>query len=472
VRRTLWRHAPGMGRRHTAWTFAVTGLALFMFALDRLIVTTALPQIGRELGGGLHTLAWTVNAFTLAFAVLLLTGAALGDRFGRRRMFVAGIALFTAASAGAALAPSAGLLIAARAVQGAGGALILPLSLTILVAATPVERRGAVIGAWGAMAAVAAAGGPVAGGALTGALSWHWIFWLNVPVGLALIPLAQRRVVESHGPHGRLDGRGVVLSAAGLLALVWGVIDGSAPAIAAGVAGLAAFVAWERRAAAPMLPMHFFATRPFAVAGGVSVLAYFGLFGALFVLGQLLQAGGATPLAAGLHMIPMTAVMAVASPAAGALCDRVGAGTLMTGALTAGGAALAWIALEGPDAPALLALGAGAACLFAPIQSTLLGAVAPAHHGQASGAAVALRELGGELGVAVLAAVLGAHGFRAALAVAAGALALAALVTLALRQQLDPVAPRVRGVEAADARQRLVPLHRRPGGPEPLGEAV
>src|SRR3954447_10169979 len=318
-----------------------------MFALDRLIVTTALPDIQRELGGGPQALAWTVNAFTLTFSVLLLTGAALGDRFGRRRVFVGGLALFTAASAAAALAPSGGLLIAARALQGAGGAIILPLSLTILVAATPVARRGAVLGAWGAVAAVAASGGPVAGGALTGALSWHWIFWLNVPIGLALIPLAHRGLAESRGPHDRLDGPGLAISAAALLALVWGVIEGSAPAIGAGLAGLAAFVAWERRAPAPMLPMHFFAARPFAAASAASVLAYFGLFGALFLIGQLLQVGlGATPLQAGLRLMPMTAIMAVASPAAGALSDRVGPRSLMLWAFAAGAAALAWLAAE------------------------------------------------------------------------------------------------------------------------------
>src|SRR3954447_9966576 len=207
------------------WTFVITAAALFMFALDRLIVVTALPVIQRDLSASLTALEWTVNAFTLTFAVLLPAGAALGDRFGRRRTFVAGLWLFTAGSAAAALAPSAGALVAARALQGVGGAIIVPLSLTLLSAATPPEHRGAVLGAWGAVAGVAAASGPVLGGVLSDALSWHCIFWVNVPVGLVLVPLAHRRLTESHGPHRRLDPPGLALSGAGLLALVWALVE-------------------------------------------------------------------------------------------------------------------------------------------------------------------------------------------------------------------------------------------------------
>ncbi|HEY7076458.1 MAG TPA: MFS transporter [Solirubrobacteraceae bacterium] len=250
-----------------AATFAITAGALFMFALDRLIVVTALPDIQRDLGASLQALEWTVSAYTLTFTVLLLAGAALGDRFGRRRMFTAGRALFTAGSAAAALAPTAAALVAARALQGVGGSLIAPLSLTILSAATPAARRGAVLGAWGAVAAAAAATGPVVGGVLAGAASWHWIFWLNVPVGLALIPLARRGLDESHGPHGRLDLTGIALSGTALLMLVWGLVEAgrsgwSDPPVLstlfAGIVGLAAFAAWERQAPAPMLPLRFF----------------------------------------------------------------------------------------------------------------------------------------------------------------------------------------------------------------------
>jgi EmrB/QacA subfamily drug resistance transporter len=418
---------PADARGGFAWTFAITALALFMFALDRLIVTSALPVLERDLGASVAALEWTINAFTLAFSVLLLTGAALGDRFGRRRVFTIGLGLFVAGSAAAALAPCALALICARALQGAGGAIITPLSLTLLARATPAHRRGAVLGAWGAIAGVAAAGGPVVGGALTSALSWHWIFWLNVPIGLALIPLAHTRLAESHGPHPHLDLPGLALSATGLLAVVWGLVHaGSAgwssqPALAALSAGtltLAAFIAWERRAAAPMLPLGFFRTRAFAAASAASLLAYGGLFGALFIIGQLLQTGlGASPLHAGLGLLPMTGAMIVAAPAAGVLSDRVGSRRLLSAALALEALALTWLAASAhPGAsyaaivPGLAAVGVGAASLFAPIQATQLGAVAPAHHGQASGAAVAIRELGGVVGVSVIAGIFTAHG--------------------------------------------------------------
>jgi EmrB/QacA subfamily drug resistance transporter len=447
------RIRPAPPRGGPRWTFAITAAALFMFALDRLIVTSALPVIQRDLGAGLTALEWTVNAFTLTFAVLLLAGAALGDRFGRRRMFVAGLVLFTAGSAAAALAPSAGALVAARALQGLGGALITPLSLTLLMAATPPARRGAVLGLWGAIAAVAAALGPVLGGVLTDALSWHWIFWVNVPIGLALIPLAWERLAESHGPDRRLDLPGLALSGAGLFALVWALVERDARSLPLAVAALAGFVAWERRTALPLLPPRFFARRAFTVSALTCVLAYFALFGTLFLLGQLLQIGqGATPVRAGLELLPMSATMAVVAPVAGALSGRVGAPRLMSRALLLGAAAIAWMAATAGTSylallPGLIVVGAGAACLFVPIQATLLGAVEPARQGQASGAAVAFRELGGVLGVAVLASVFSAHGStrsadaflagaRPALAVAAAVALLAFAVSLGLRARV------------------------------------
>ena len=443
-----------------AWTFSITGSALFMFALDRLIVANALPAIERDLDAGLQALEWTVTAFTLTFAVLLLTGAALGDRWGRRRIFVVGLGLFTVGSAAAALAPSAAALIAARAVQGAGGAVITPLSLTLLLEATPAHRRGAVIGAWGATAGVAAAGGPVLGGALTGALSWHWIFALNVPIGLLLLPLARAKLAESHGPHARLDIPGLALSGAGLLALVWGLVEAGGSgwgdprvlgALGAGAALLAGFLAWEARAPAPMLPLGFFRARAFAAAAAVAVAAYSGLFGALFLLGQLLQSGyGASPLHAGLGLLPLTGAMVLVAPGAGALSDRIGTRPVLLAALLLEAAALAWLAAHATAhapyavlAPGLLAAGVGAASLFAPLQAAQVGAVAPRRHGQAAGAAVALRELGGVIGVAVAAAVFSAHGgtgtagaflagARPALLVAALTVGVAVLAALAV----------------------------------------
>src|SRR5437868_828670 len=200
----------------TWWTFALTSAALFMVTLDNLVVTTALPVIRTDLDAGIEGLEWTVNAYTLTFAVLLLTGAALGDRFGRRRMFVLGIGIFTAASAAAALAPSIEVLNLARAVQGVGGAIVMPLTLTILSAAVPAERRGVALGAWGGISGLAVAFGPLVGGAVVSGISWHWIFWLNVPIGIALVPLALSRLDETHGAAKRLDARGLVLVSAGL----------------------------------------------------------------------------------------------------------------------------------------------------------------------------------------------------------------------------------------------------------------
>src|SRR6266566_1132613 len=213
-----------MDRKRTMWwTFVITSVALVMTTLDNLVVTTALPVIRRDLHAGLSGLEWTVNAYTLTFAVLLITGAALGDRFGRRRLFVIGLGIFTLASAAAALAPSIDVLIAARAVQGVGGAIVAPLTLTILSAAVPAERRGLVLGAWGGISGLAVAIGPLVGGAVVQGISWQWIFWLNVPIGLVMVPLSLTRLQESRGPDGALDLRGLGLASAGLLGIVWGL---------------------------------------------------------------------------------------------------------------------------------------------------------------------------------------------------------------------------------------------------------
>src|SRR4051794_13717544 len=243
-----------------------------MITLDNLIVTTALPSIRRDLEASLGSLEWTVNAYTLSFAVLLLPAAALGDRFGRKRVFLGGLALFSMSSALAALAPSVATLIAARAVQGAGAAVIAPLSLTLLADAVPAGKRGLALGAWSGISGLGVALGPVIGGAVVDGLDWTWIFWINVPVGLALIPLAARHLRESHGPAGRLDLPGLALAGGGLLGLTYGAVQAGdhgwtstivVGALSAGVALLAAFVVWEHRAPAPMLPLRFFRSRAF-----------------------------------------------------------------------------------------------------------------------------------------------------------------------------------------------------------------
>jgi EmrB/QacA subfamily drug resistance transporter len=391
------------------------------------VVAIALPAIRADLGAPVAGLEWTVNAYTLSFAVLLLTGGALGDRFGRRRMFTIGVAVFTAGSAAAALAPTIGALVAARAVQGVGGAIFTPLTLTMLSAVTPPGRRGAVLGAWGGIGGLGAALGPLAGGALAGSVGWRAIFWLNVPLGLVLMPLARLRLAESYGPRRRLDLAGAVLGSAGLFGVVWAVIRAGAAgwasaevslALAGGAALLALFVWWEMRTAAPMLPMRFFRSRVFA-AGALAALAmYSALFGALFLITQLLQTGlGATPLQAGLRTLPMAIMPLLLAPAGGVLTDRAGFRPLMIGGLAAESVALGWLAAAvRPDvsyglliAPLVLA-GAGAAVFFAPVASATLSSVAPEEHGQASGAATAIRELAVVLGVAVLGLVFAGHG--------------------------------------------------------------
>jgi EmrB/QacA subfamily drug resistance transporter len=277
------------------WTLVVAALAAFMTALDTLVVTTALPVLRVDLGASLSDLEWTVNAYNLAFACLLLTGAALGDRFGRRRMLVLGLLAFTGASAAAALSPDAGMLVVARAVQGAGAAIVTPLTLTLISDAFPAEKRGAAIGLWGGIVGLAVAAGPVVGGAVVGGIDWHWIFWLNVPVGLALIPLALAKVPESFGPRARLDPVGLVLAAAGALGLTWGLIRSGAAgwtsaevlgSLTAGAALVGAFIGWERRAPAPMLPLSLFRRPGFAAANAVSFFMYAGLFGSLFLMAQ------------------------------------------------------------------------------------------------------------------------------------------------------------------------------------------
>ncbi|HEU5141660.1 MAG TPA: MFS transporter, partial [Solirubrobacterales bacterium] len=285
------------------WTLVLASLGLFMVALDTLVVTTALPVLRVDLGASLSDLEWTVNAYNLSFACLLLTGAALGDRFGRRRMFTIGLLVFTAASAAAALSPNVGALIATRAAQGAGAAIVMPLTLTLISDAFPVAKRGMAIGLWGGIAGLAVAAGPVVGGAVVDGIDWHWIFWLNVPIGLTLIPLAARRLSESFGPRPQLDLAGLALAGAGLLGLTWGLVRANSigwgsgevvATISAGTALVAVFLIWERRAPSPMLPLALFRERGFATANAVSFFMYAGLFGALFLMSQLLQTGLAT----------------------------------------------------------------------------------------------------------------------------------------------------------------------------------
>ena len=409
-------------RSATIWTLALTSTALFMVSLDNLVVTTALPVIRTDLHASISQLEWTVNAYTLTFAVLLLTGAALGDRFGRRRMFVLGLLLFTGASALAALSTTATGLDIARAVQGVGGAIVTPLTLTFLSVGVWLVLCGLALGIWGGIGGLAIALGPLVGGAIVSGVSWHWIFWLNVPIGLVLAPLAWRRLGESHGPGAALDLRGVGRGSVGLLGVVWGLVHGNdhgwtstgvVVPLVAGTLLVVAFVFWELRAPAPMLPMHFFRDRTFALTNVASLLMFFGMFGSIFLLAQFFQtAQHYTPLQSGLRILPWTAMPIFIAPIAGALSDRIGGQRLMTVGLFLQAAGLYWIAavnsvtvpysdLVGP----FMLSGAGMALFFAPVANVVLSSVRPEFEGKASGTNNAIRELGGVFGVAVLAAV-------------------------------------------------------------------
>jgi EmrB/QacA subfamily drug resistance transporter len=408
-------------------TLAVVSFALFMVTLDNLVVTTALPSIRVDLGASLDALEWTVNAYTLTYAVFLLTGAALGDRFGRRRMFLAGLSLFTLSSAAAALAPGAAALIAARAVQGVGAAMVTPLTLTLLSDAFPADRRGAAIGIWSGVSGLGVALGPLVGGAVVDGISWHWIFWLNVPVGLAVLPFAARVLTEGRGPNRTLDVPGVALGSLGLTGIVYGLVEGNAagwgsPAIVgafvSGAALLVAFVAWEARTPQPVLPLRFFRSRAFAATNGVSLVMYFGIFGSIFLLAQVFQtAQGNTALESGLRTLPWTGMPMIVAPLAGLLSDRIGSRPLMVAGLVAQSVAIGWLAaildVGTPyveQLPALVLGGVGMALVFAPAANAVVSAVRPAEVGQASGATNTIREIGGVMGIAVLAAVFSANG--------------------------------------------------------------
>ena len=446
--------------RRNRWTLGIVSVALFMVVLDNLVVSVALPTIHRELGASIQQLEWTVNAYVLSYAVLLLTGAALGDRFGRKRMFLLGLAVFTGASALAALARSSEVLIAARAVQGAGAAIVTPLTLTLLAEAFPPDRRGIAIGVWSGISGVAVALGPLVGGAVVQGISWHWIFWINVPIGIVLAPLAARWLSESRGPYGKLDLPGLALVSTGLFGVVFGLVRAQSlgwtsptilAALSAGAALLVAFVLVERRAREPMLPMSFFAKRSFAVTNVASLSMYFGMFGSIFFLSQYLQnVLGNSPLNAGLKLLVWTGGTMIVAPLAGVFSERLGSRPFMFSGLALQAGALAWLnsmtathlAYSRMLVPFFMA-GAGMALVFAPSANAVLSSVRTDQAGQASGANNAIREVGGVLGVAVLASVFtgaGAyttpHAFIAGLVpaiwVGVAVLGVGALIVLAL----------------------------------------
>jgi EmrB/QacA subfamily drug resistance transporter len=431
-------------RTRTRWTLALVSLALFMVTLDNLVVTFALPSIRLQFHVDIASLEWTVNAYTLTFAVLMLSGAALGDRFGRRRMFVVGLGIFTLGSAAAALAPSAGALIAARAFQGAGAAMVMPLTLTLLSEAFPAGRRGLALGIWSGISGLGVALGPVIGGAVISGLSWHWIFWINVPVGLVVGPLAVLRLRESRGPNGRFDIPGLLLATGGLFGVVYGLVRANAigwgsstvlGAMLGGAAMLVAFTLWELRSPAPMLPMRFFRSRAFSATNAVSFAMHFGMFGSVFLLAQFFQtAQHYSALQAGLRTLPWTGMPILVAPVAGILSDRLGSRPLMATGLAPG------MPYASVIVPFILA-GTGMGLVFAPAANAVLSAVRRHEAGQASGANNAIREVGVVFGIAVLAAVFShaggyanpvqfVAGLQPAVLVGSGVLALGAIAAL------------------------------------------
>ena len=446
--------------RRRIWTLVIVSVGLFMVVLDNLVVNVALPSIHRDLGASIQALEWTVSAYVLAYAVFLLTGSALGDRFGRKRMFIGGITLFTLSSAAAAAAPSIGLLIAARAFQGLGAAIATPLTLTLLAEAFPPDRRGVALGIWSGISGIAVALGPLVGGAVTEAGSWHWIFWINVPIGAILVPLAAARLSESRGATRHLDLAGLGLASSGLFGIVYGLVRAQSigwihaevlAGLGAGVLLVAAFVRHELRTEEPMLPMRFFANRGFAVTNAVSLAMYFGMFGSIFFLSQFMQnVLGNSPLQAGVKLLTWTGAAAVVSPLAGVFAERLGSRRFMVAGLGLQAVALGWLSLEVSTtmsyasmiAPFILA-GAGMSLVFAPAANAILASVRTAETGQASGATNAIRELGGVMGIAVLATVFTGNGgyqspaaflsgLTPALWVGAAVLAAGALVAAAL----------------------------------------
>jgi EmrB/QacA subfamily drug resistance transporter len=453
------------------WTFAISSIALFMAALDNLVVTTALPVIRSSFNASLGELEWIVNAYTLTFAVLLLTGAALGDRFGRKRLFIIGLGVFTAGSAVAALSSTVTVLIVARAIQGLGGAIITPLSLTILSAAVTKERRAVALGAWGGIAGLAIAIGPLVGGAISEGLAWQAIFWINVPIGLVAIPMALTRLTETRGPSSRLDLPGLGIVSAGLFAIVWGLVRGNelgwtsteiVVSLGAGLVLIAAFVGWEMRSAEPMIPLRFFRSRTFSAANVVSMLMTFGMFGSIFLLAQFFQVvQHYSPFQAGLRTLPWTIMPVFVAPIAGLVSSRTGTRPLLVLGMSLQAIALAWLSVVTTPTveylsivPAFIMAGIGMGLFFAPIANVVLSAVRPEEEGKASGANNAIRELGGVFGVAVLASIFAANGSYVsavsfvdgmipALRVGAVVVALGAVAALALGGRVRVPAPEI-----------------------------
>jgi EmrB/QacA subfamily drug resistance transporter len=438
----------------------LTSAAFFMTCLDTLVVATALPRIQESLHVGFASLQWTVNSYNIAIAAGIICAAALGDRYGRRRFFVLGLTLFTVASAACAVAPTAAFLIGARTAQGLGGAIILPLSLTILTEAFPTERRATVFGIYGGLAGLAVALGPIVGGAVTEGLDWHWIFWINVPIGIAAGLLSLRLLPETFGPRTPLDLGGVALITVALVGIVWSLVRGndagwaSAETVSTfvvGVAALAAFVVWEARVEHPMLSLQLLRIPAFAAGNAAAFFAMASISAGAFLTTQYFQFGlGYSPLQTGLRLLPFFGTPMVVAPLAGKFSGRLGLRRVIVVGLTLLGLGFLCVAFAASLHPnylvlvvALFIAGVGVSMTIPTVPAAVFGAVDPAEMGKASGTNNMLQRFGAVFGVALASAVFSASGrigtpttftdgFRPALMVAAVLALLGALAGVAI----------------------------------------
>jgi EmrB/QacA subfamily drug resistance transporter len=455
--------------RALRWVMGLTSAAYFMVVLDSVVVITALPRMQHDLHVGVSSLQWTVTAYGIAFAAGIITAAALGDRFGRRLLFNSGLALFTLASAACALAPNIADLIIARTVQGLGAAAVLPLSLTILTTAFPLEKRGKIVGVYGGLAGLAVALGPILGGAITEAIDWHWIFWLNVPIGLVAVLLGSRRLPESRGAPERLDLVGVTLVTTGVVALVWALTRantvgwtsaGSLGTLSVGFLLLAGFLWRESRAAEPMIPLRLFASREFAIGNLTSSLMSGATFAAAFFITEEFQlARGYSPLGTGLRLLPFFATPMIISPFAGALSDRIGRRPIMVVGLSLQALGFIWVASHDSLAMswieldiALLISGVGISMALPTVPTAVLSAVSPDQMGKASGVNFMAQRFGTVFAIAIASSVFAANGhlgspagasagFTPAMWACAGFAVLAAISALGMRPRRPAVTP-------------------------------
>ncbi|QNE46469.1 MFS transporter [Glaciihabitans sp. INWT7] len=458
-------------KRIPIWLAIVAAsLPMFMATLDNLVMTSALPVIRTELDAGIDELQWFVNAYTLSFATFMLMAAALGDRLGRRSVFVAGIALFTVASALSAVSTEPWMLIVTRAIQGVGAAALMPLSLTLLVGSVSERMRPLAIGIWGGISGLGVALGPLIGGAVVEGWNWQAIFWINVPVGIIGIPLALLALPNGFGARVRADVVGLPLVGVGVLGLVYGIIRGndagwdSAEVLGSLVGGavlVGAFVWWEGRASAPLLPLRLFRNRSFSVANLVGLSFSFGMFGSIFILIQFLQiVQGHSPLEAGVLTMPWTLAPMVVAPLAGLAASRVGTRVLIVAGLLFQAVGVFWLSRTmSVDASysnlvgAFVFAGIGMGLVFAPSSTAVLAGIAEPDRAKASGTNSTLREIGVALGIAVLTAVFTGAGGQLtptgyvdaaipAVTVGAAVLLGSAVVALFLPSRRDSIPPR------------------------------